>query len=432
MNVHAYMRLQTDRTGVVSRRTFLRGVTAGAAATAAFGWKDAVTLNAADLRKRGMACILLFMNGGPSQFETFDPKPGKETGGPTKGIPTAITGVQIAEHWPNVAKELGNIALIRSMTNKEGAHPRAIYQMKTGYLPSGAAKYPSLGSIVTKELGQPDFDLPSFVSIGRRDAIGSGFLGMQYAPFCVPKPTQLPSNVELPGAISNDRFNRRLKLLKDLEGDFAEAGAARQVEAHQAIYNGAARLVQSPRLKAFDLNQEKDAVRDHYGRSAFGQGCLLARRLVETGVTFVEVEADGPNWDTHQDNFERTKTLSGPTDQGFAALVADLKTRGLLDKTLVIWMGEFGRTPKINPQNGRDHFPRAFCAALAGGGVKGGRVIGSTNAEGTAVKDRPVTVPDLFSTFCSALKINPRKENQGPLDRPIKIVDGGETVKELF
>jgi hypothetical protein len=430
MPEHAYMHLRADRTGVVSRRTFLRGVTAGAVGTAALGWKDAVTLNAADLRKRGMACILLFMNGGPSQFETFDPKPGTDNGGPTKGIPTAIPGVQLAEHWPKVAKQLGDIALIRSMNNKEGAHPRAVYQLKTGYLPSGAAKYPAFGACVTKELAPPDFDLPSFVSVGRRDAIGAGFLGMQYAPFTVQNPNQMPSNVELPGGINNQRFNRRLGLLKDLESDFASAGAGHQVEGHQAVYQSAARLVQSPRLKAFDLAQEKDAVRDRYGRSAFGQGCLLARRLVESGVTFVEVESDG--WDTHQDNFERVKTLAGPTDQGFAALVGDLKERGMLDKTLVIWMGEFGRTPRVNGQNGRDHFPRAFCASLAGGGVKGGRAIGATSADGSSIADRPVSVPDLFTTFCHALKINPRKENHGPLDRPIKIVDGGEPVMELF
>jgi hypothetical protein len=428
MAVHAYMHLQADRTGLVSRRTFLRGVTAGAAG--ALGWKDVVTLNATELRKRGMACILLFMNGGPSQFETFDPKPGTANGGPTKGIPTAIPGVQVAEHWPKVAKQLGDIALIRSMNNKEGAHPRAVYQLKTGYLPSGVAKFPAFGAVVAKELSPPDFDLPSFVSIGQRDTIGSGFLGMEFAPFNVLNPNQMPSNVELPGGINNQRFNRRLGLLKDLESDFADAGASHQVEGHQAVYQGAARLVQSPRLKAFNLSQEKDAVRDQYGRSAFGQGCLLARRLVETGVTFVEVELNG--WDTHQDNFEKVKTLAGPTDQGFAALVADLKERGMLDKTLVIWMGEFGRTPRVNGQNGRDHFPRAFCAALAGGGVKGGRAIGATSSDGTAITDRPVSVQDLFTSFCHSLKINPRKENHGPLDRPIKIVDGGEPVKELF
>jgi hypothetical protein len=429
MAVHAYMHLRAGHDGVLSRRTFLRGVAAGGA-VAALGWKDAVTLAAPELRKRGMACILLFMNGGPSQFETFDPKPGNSNGGPTKGIPTAIPGVRIAEHWPRVAKRLGDIALIRSMTNKEGAHPRAVYQLKTGYLPAGGIKHPAFGSVVSKEIAPPDFELPSFVSIGRRDTIGSGFLGMQYAPFVVTNANQMPNNVELPGGVNASRFNRRLSLLRDLESDFANAGAAHQVENHQAVYEGAARLVLSSRLKTFDLAQEKDSVRDRYGRTPFGQGCLLARRLVETGVTFVEVEADG--WDTHQDNFERTKKLSEPTDQGFAALVGDLKERDMLEKTLVIWMGEFGRTPRINGQTGRDHFPQAFSVALSGGGIKGGRVIGATSDDGSTITNRPVRVPDLFTTFCQALKINPRKENHGPLDRPLKIVDGGEAVKELF
>jgi hypothetical protein len=430
MSLQSLMHLQTDGTGVVSRRTFLRSLAVGTAGAAALGWKDAVTLHAEELRERGMACILLFMNGGPSQFETFDPKPGGSTGGPTKAIPTAVPGIQIAEHWPNVAKQMGDLALIRSMTNKEGAHPRAVYQLHTGYIPSGGVKYPSFGAVAAKELGPPDFDLPHFVSVGRRSNIGSGFLGMQFAPFAVLNPNQMPSNVELPGGMTAQRFNRRLGLLKDLEKDFADAGAKHQVEGHEALYNGAAQLVLSPRLKAFDLSKESESVRDHYGRNPFGQGCLLARRLVEAGVTFVEVESDG--WDTHQNNFERAKALSEPTDQGFAALLADLKQRGMLARTLVIWMGEFGRTPRVNGQNGRDHFPRAFSVALAGAGVQGGRVVGSTSADGSSIKDRPVTVPDLFTTFCHALKINPRKENIGPLDRPIKIVDGGQPVQELF
>jgi hypothetical protein len=426
MPVQSLMHLRTDRTGVVGRRTFLRGVAAGAAA---LGWKDAVTLHAEELRRNGLACVLLFMTGGPSQFETFDPKAG-DTGGPTESIPTAAPGVRVAEHWPNVARQLGDVALVRSMTNKEGAHPRAVYQLHTGYIPAGGVKFPAFGAIAAKELGPPDFDLPHFVSVGRRNTIGAGFLGMQFAPFAVQDPNQMPGNVQLPGGVGTSRFARRLDLLKDLEQDFADAGARRQVESHQALYDGAAQLVRSPRLKAFDVSQESDAVRDRYGRTPFGQGCLLARRLVETGVTFVEVESDG--WDTHQNNFDRTRALAGPTDQGFAALVADLKERGMLDRTLVIWMGEFGRTPRINGQNGRDHFPRAFTVALAGAGVRGGRVIGATSADGSEVKERPVTVPDLFTTFCHALTINPRKEHRGPLDRPIKIVDGGQAVKELF
>jgi hypothetical protein len=432
MSEHTLMHIQTSRDGVVSRRSFLRTMgagTAGLAAAGAFGWKEAVTVHAEELRKQGMACILLFMNGGPSQFETFDPKPGHANGGPTKAIDSAVNGIQLAENWTNVAAQMKNIALIRSMTNKEGAHPRAVYQLHTGYLPSGAIKYPSFGALVAKEVGPPEFELPSFVSVGGRfnNAAGAGFLGMKYAPFVVNDPNRMPNNSQL--TVSDDRFRRRLGLAMDLEEEFANS-AKHAVEEHQSVVKGAASLARSPKLKAFDVSQEKDGLRERYGRTPFGQGCLLARRLVETGVTFVEVELG--SWDTHQDNFERTKTLSQQADKGFATLIADLKDRGMLERTLVLWLGEFGRTPRINPQNGRDHYPRVFSAAIAGGGIKGGQVIGASSDNGTDIKSRPVTVPDLFCTLCQSLKINPRKENIGPLQRPIKIVDGGTAVKELF
>ena len=431
MMLQALMHVRTNGDGVISRRSFLRGLAIGGAGLGMLGWKDAVTLHAEELRRRGMACILLFMRGGPSQFETFDPKPDTANGGPTRTLATSVSGIQIAEGWDHVAREMKDIALIRSVTNKEGEHQRATYQLHTGYVPSGSVKYPSVGSIVASELGPQDFDLPHFVSIGNRaTTIGSGFLGMSVAPFVVANPTQLPNNVALPRGVGADRLNRRLGLLGQLEQDFAEAGGGPRVHDHKALYASTARMVLSPRLKAFDLAQEKDSVRDRYGRSPFGQGCLLARRLVEQGVTFIEVESNG--WDTHQDNFERTKKLSGTVDPAFAALVADLRERGLLERTLVIWMGEFGRTPKINPRSGRDHFPRAFTVALAGGGVRGGQVLGATNAQGTEVVERPVTVPDLFCTFYKALKINPRKENRSSLGRPIKIMDKGEAVQELL
>jgi uncharacterized protein (DUF1501 family) len=326
---------------------------------------------------------------------------------------------------------MGDVALVRSMTNREGEHARASYQMHTGYVPLAAVRYPSLGATAAREIGPRGFDLPHFVSVGTRfNTIGSGFLGMAYAPFIVANPTQMPSNSELPAGVGNDRFGRRLDLMRDLSQDFAQAGGQARVQEHQALYTSAAQMVRSPRLRAFDVSQEQAAVRDRYGRSAFGQGCLLARRLVEAGVTFVEVESNG--WDTHQDNFERSRTLSEPVDRAFAALVSDLKDRRLLERTLIIWMGEFGRTPRINANNGRDHFPRAFTVALAGGGVRGGRVIGATSATGTDVTARPVTVPDLFCTFCHSLGINPRRETITPLGRPIRIVDGGQHVRELF
>jgi uncharacterized protein (DUF1501 family) len=431
MTLQSLVHVRTSAAGVVSRRGFLRGVAAGAAGLGVLGWKDAVTLHAAELRKQGLACILLFMRGGPSQFETFDPKPGATNGGPTKAIATAANGIQIAEGWENTAKVMNEIALVRSMTNREGEHQRATYQMHTGYVPLAGIKYPSLGALVASEIAPEDFDLPHFVSVGGRlGTIGSGFLGMRYAPFVVGNPQQMPGNVALPGGVSDKRFGRRLDLLKDLEEDFAAAGGKPRVEEHQTVYASAAQMVLSPRLKAFDLSQEKESVRERYGRSPFGQGCLLARRLVEAGVTFVEVESNG--WDTHQDNFARVKTLAGTVDPGLGALVGDLKERGRLERTLVVWMGEFGRTPRINGNTGRDHYPRAFSVALAGAGVKGGQVIGASSAEGTDIKERPVTVADLFCTFCQALKIDPLKENIGTLNRPIKIVDGGAPVKELF
>ena len=426
----ALMHLTTGRDGILSRRTFLRTLSAGAATAGVLGFKDALTVQADELRKRGMSCILMFMRGGPSQFETFDPKPGHANGGPTKAIDTAVKGIQVAENWAKVAEAMKHIALIRSMTNREGEHQRATYQLQTGYLPAGGIKHPTLGSLFAKELGPKDFDLPHFVSIGGRfGGIGSSFLGMRFAPFAVGDPNRPPANVALPG-ISEDRFGKRIGLMKDLEEEFAQSGGSRLVEDHRTVYAGAAQMVTSPRLKAFDLSQEKDSVRSRYGKTPFGQGCLLARRLVEQGVTFIEVASNG--WDTHQDNFNRVKTLAGPVDAGFGTLVMDLAERGLLAKTLVVWMGEFGRTPRINGNTGRDHYPRCFNVAVAGAGLKGGMVLGSSTADGTSVKDRPVQVADLFCTFCKALDINPRKENLTPESRPLKIVDGGKAISELL
>jgi hypothetical protein len=416
----------------ISRRAFASGLIAGAAGSATLSWQDAFASQAAELRKRGMSCVFLFMRGAPSQFETFDPKPGTVNGGPTKAIDTAVSGIRIAEGWDKVAAQMQDISLIRSLTNnKEGNHDRAVYQLHTGYVQSQTVKHPSLGAIAAAELGPDGFDLPDFVTIGHRAGIiGSGFLGSSVAPFAVLDPTKTPNNIELPPGIAADRFTRRHDLLQDLEVDFAETGGKTRVQNHQILYGNAKRMVLSPRLKAFDLSQEKDSVRDRYGRTDFGQGCLLARRLVEQGVTFVEVES--PGWDTHHDNFNRVKTLASGVDPAFATLVADLKERGLLEKTLVIWTGEFGRTPRINAKAGRDHHPLSFNVALAGGGLRGGLVVGATTDDGTLVDKRPVTVPDLFCTFCHALKINPLKENISPLGRPLTITNGGEPVKELL
>jgi hypothetical protein len=432
MNCQAHADDRPAGEGASSRRLFLQHAALGVGGAATLGWSDGAALRADELRQRGMACIVLYMRGAPSQFETFDPKPGMESGGPTMAIETAVSGIHIAEGWEKVAAQMNDISIIRSMTNgKEGAHDRAVYQLHTGYLQSATVRHPSLGAIAAAELGAESFDLPHFVNIGHRaGVIGAGYLGMSFEPFSLVDPNNLPNNIQLPGGVDADRFNRRNELLVDLETDFDAAGGRERVRDHQALYGKAKRMVLSPRLKAFDLSEEKEAVRDRYGRNEFGQGCLLARRLVEQGVTFVEVES--PGWDTHDDNFNRVSKLAGSVDPAFAALVADLKERGLLETTLVVWMGEFGRTPRINAKSGRDHHPLSFSAALAGGGVQGGRVIGATNRDGSLVDSRPVTVPDLFCTFCQALHIDPRKERISPLGRPLEVVEGGAPVAELF
>jgi hypothetical protein len=432
MTEKSIVKVAMNGEGVLDRRGFLRSVGLGAAGLYGLSFTDLMAVHAEDLRKQQMACILLWMNGGPSQFETFDPKPGHANGGETKAIETAVPGIKIASGWEKVASAMNDIAIIRSMTNREGNHQRATYQLHTGYIPTGTVKHPSFGSVTAAELGDPKFDLPHIVSIGG-PTIGAGMLGVGYEPFQVPDPLKPPTNVTLP--VAANRFQRRLGLLQGLEKvGFGTTGGGDRVREHTSLYRQTAGMVLSPRMKAFDLESEDAKLRDAYGRTPFGQGCLLARRLVQAGVTFIEVRSNGQggNWDTHQDNFARVSKLAADVDPGFATLVEDLKHKGMLDRTLVIWMGEFGRTPKINPNGGRDHFPRVFNVALAGGGIKGGQVIGSSSTDGGDVKDRPVAVNDLLNTFCHCLKIDPKKENMSPLGRPIKIVDGGKAVKELL
>jgi hypothetical protein len=429
MTLHRQTAVAIDRRGAVRRRDFLKTISAAGAAAGMLAWSDVMTLQADELRRRGKACILLWMQGGPSQFETFAPAPGHENGGETKAISTSVPGIQIAENLPNVAKAMEHLCLIRSMTGREGSHPRATYLMHTGYLPTASVKYPSFGANAAHQLGDPASELPGFVRIGPgRDSGGGGLLGVNYDPFVIAQAGRAPNNSEV--AVPERRFERRLQLLHSLEEGFAATAAPREVADHRSLYEQTARMVLSPRMETYDLSREPEKVRTAYGDSPFGRGCLLARRLIETGVTFVEV-TDG-NWDTHQDNFAGCRTRCQSIDQPFAALLNDLHNRGMLDDTLVIWMGEFGRTPRINPRAGRDHYPRAFSMALAGGGVKGGQVIGRTDAGGTTVEERPVAIPDLFRTFCRALAIDADRENMSSIGRPIKVVDGGEAVMEAF
>lgn len=421
-----HLHLSVKRGRVVGRRDFLRVLSAAGAAGGALGLTDGLSLHADELRKQGTACIVLWMQGGPSQFETFDPKPGHTNGGETKAISTKLPGVNFSENLPKLAGIADRLALVRSMTTREGEHQRATYLMHTAYLPMASVKYPAMGAVVARELPRPDCELRSFVRIGPQlNSAGGGFLGTQYDPFIVPAAGRLPENTRPTTEMA--QFDRRLALMTRLQS--ARKGAKPASE-HEKLYASASRMIKSSQMAAFDLEREPQSVREAYGSTSFASSCLLARRLVESGVTFVEAVLG--NWDTHQDNFPRSKSLCEQLDQPFAALITDLAERGLLDKTLVIWMGEFGRTPRINPRGGRDHFPRAFSAVLAGGGIKPGQVLGATEEGGDAVKDRPVTEKDMFQTVYQALGVNSRKEFMSPIGRPIKPVDGGEVVKELL
>jgi hypothetical protein len=430
-----------------SRREMLGWGLAGALGVSFSGWLPRLAAAAGSAAaKQGKSCILLWMNGGPSQTDTFDLKPGHANGGPFKELATAVSGIKISEHLPGVAGQMKDLAIIRGLSTKEGEHGLATQLMMTGYPTQQAGvRYPSLGSLMAKELGNDESDLPNFISLSPFRMVDAGFLGPNYAPLTVSGASDDPNtraNLALEDlAPPRDRGDKAMKnqfdILRFMEREFDKGEKADAVKAHRASYAKAMRMVESQGRKAFQLDEEPTELRDAYGRNRFGQGCLLARRLVERGVAFVEVTLAGApgnvaGWDTHADNFNQVKALSQVLDPAWSALMKDLRERGLLESTLVVWMGEFGRTPKINPNGGRDHFPLAWSVALGGAGIRGGQVIGKTSPDAMEVADRPVTVADLYATICSALGVDYKKENISPEGRPIPLVDrGGTPIKEL-
>jgi len=404
----------------------LKLTAAGITGASLSGWMKVLAQQAAASGAKHKSCILLWMDGGPSHIDTFDPKPGSPTAGEFKPIPTNVSGIEISEHFPKVAGLMNHGALLRGMSTPEGAHGRAKYYMHTGYREGqGGLIYPSIGSIVSAELGRPDYPMPNFVAVGNR-SYGAGFLGARHQPLIIGDPTKGVENLK--PAIGEGQFAGRVGLLEEMEQAFYRNYQAGLGQDHKTTYERAVTLMKSKEAKAFDLSGEPSASREAYGSSKFGEGCLLARRLVEVGVSFVEVTLGG--WDTHQDNWDRVKTLSRQVDPAMGALIKDLKERGLLDSTLVIWMGEFGRTPKVNSRGakpGRDHYPRAWSAALFGGGIKGGQVVGKTDKEGANVIEDKIAGIDFMATVCKVLGINHTKQNNAPGNRPIRIVDKGAT-----
>jgi hypothetical protein len=397
----------------------------------ALGRRSAAAAGAAGAAARAPAarsCILLYMAGGPSHIDTFDPKPGRPTGGTFKAISTSVEGAQISEHLPRLAERLKHAALIRSLTSKEGNHDRARHLMHTSYAPAGGADHPAFGSLVAEAHARGSAGLPGYVSIGGPGE-DSGFLSSALSPFPVKNPLKPVRYLAPARGIDSQRFADRLALWRKLEDRFAATGGGPFARGRREVGEQAIALMGSGGVSAFQLEDEPAAVKQAYGPTEFGAGCLMARRLVEAGVPFAEVTLNG--WDTHDDNFERVKTLSGTLDQGMSALLDDLQHRGLLSSTLVIWMGDFGRTPRINEKGGRDHHPACSSVLLAGGGIKGGQVIGSTDADGAAVRDRPVSVPDLYRTIALLLGIDADRSRTSPAGRPIKSVDVGSVIAEL-
>jgi hypothetical protein len=409
----------------------------------------------AENSERRRHCILLWMAGGPSQIDTFDLKPRHANGGEFKETASSVPGIRISEHLPKLARFMEHLAIVRSLSTKEGDHGRGTYLMRTGHPPSGPVRYPTVGASISKELGSDGDELPSFVSIGpfralNQEAFGPGFLGPRYAPLTVAasdsgRAEQRDADgyadlrvEDLRGTegIGPHRHQGRLELWNGLQSAFLAGRPSASGIVHDTVYRRAIRLMNSEAAKAFDLADEPTSLRDAYGRGRFGQGCLMARRLLENGVSFVEVTLNGVvggplDWDTHQNNFSTVKQLSAELDAGWSTLMTDLRDRGLLESTTLLWMGEFGRTPNINANGGRDHFPNAWTCVFGGGGIAGGQVYGATSEDGMSVTQDMVGVGDVLSTLCAALGVNPNAENISDLGRPIRIAEG-RVIRKLL
>ena len=431
----------------VARRRFLSGLTASLTGLGVSPWLPSIAQAAAESGKK-RHCVLLWMTGGPSQTDTFDMKPGHANGGTFKEIATSAPGLRFSEHLPKLAKQAEHLAVLRGLSTAEGDHGRGTFLMRTGHRPEAEIRYPTLGSVISKELAVDDrLALPDYVSVNPfaefdSTAFDAGFLGPRYAPLTV-RPRLNPVNaggfaelgvdhLRLPGGVSKRSAKERLDLLESLQSDQVGANPTGPTRSHHTTLERAIRLMSSDAGKVFDLSDETPETRTKYGPGNFGQGCLLARRLIEKGVSFVEVSlGDSGRWDTHNDNFSAVQQLSSELDAGWSSLMEDLAARGLLESTTVLWMGEFGRTPQINGSGGRDHFPAAWSAVLAGGGLRGGQAYGKTSADGMTVEEGKIGVGDLLATLCGALGIDPKRQNVSDIGRPFKIAEG-KPVDEIL
>ena len=428
-----------------SRRHFMQHV-AGASALALPSLNFLHGLKAAEdkLKKESKSLIVFWMGGGPSHMDLWDLKPGATTGGEFKPIATNASGVQISEALPTVAKNFKNLAIVRSLVTNEGRHERGTTLMNTGRQPSPVVQYPAIGSVASSLLTSKELALPGFIGVGgTAQRIGPGFLGMMYAPFSVQNAGQPPANIKPPASLGSsqmeqdERLRRRQRLFYTVEDQFAQGNfphlmkaedrenAGSSAQAHASIYKKAFDLTISPLRNVFDISKEPTSVIDAYGGRAngFGMGCLLARKLVEQGVTCVEIDLGG--WDNHAGIFNTIRTGNGPRlDKGMGNLMKELEERGLLKNTVVMWMGEFGRTPRINQNGGRDHWARCWSVVIGGGAIKGGQVYGATSDDGMDVKDNPCSIGDVFATVFKGLGVDPATQVRDNIGRPLAIADG--------
>jgi hypothetical protein len=399
------------------------------------------------MKRDHKSLIVLWMGGGPSHMDTWDMKPGQPTGGSFKPMKTSADGVEICEHLPVTAKQMKHLSIVRSLVTNEGSHERGRTLMHTAYQPNPAVQFPSIGSVTSQQLTPKELAIPGFVSVSGTSE-GPGFLGMAYAPFTVQNPGAPPQNISPPADLGKDyqldeRMKRRYLMFNELENGFIGQKRGEAAKAHADIYKKAFDLTYSPVKAVFSLDVDTNGrpmdakLRDEYGRNGFGNGCLMARKLVEAGVPCVEVDLGG--WDNHNGIFTALHNTNGQgrvdiLDKGMGTLVRDLVDRGLWKNTVVVWMGEFGRTPRINQNGGRDHWARCWSVVVGGGGIKGGMVYGSTDKDGTSVKDNPASVGDLFATLYKAIGINPDHEIRDTLGQPRKIIGdkGGKPIEALL
>jgi hypothetical protein len=413
----------------MNRRHFISHIMGmGAISTPAINFTNTLLANAADLKKNNKNVILLWMSGGPSTIDIWDLKPGQATGGIFRPINTSADGIQICEHLPMLADQMHLLNIVRNMSTREADHTRGRYYMHTGYVPNPNIEHPSYGSIISHELIDQikELDIPAFVSVGGA-SIGPGFLGMTYAPFVVNTNGTVR---DLDMGIDATTLSNRLKMLETIENRFVLEKRGQYANDHRDVLSRTVKLMNSPQMDVFKVTNEPEEIQERYGKTGFGRSCLMARRLVEMGVPFIEVDFGG--WDNHADIFTTLPEKLSEMDKGMSTLIQDLNDRGLLDSTAIIWMGEFGRTPNINGNAGRDHWAKSWSVVVGGANFNKATVVGATTDDGKDVDGEFYTSQDLMASVLRALDISLETTFTAKNGRPMKIANSGKVIKELF